>query len=473
MTADQSNGSSNRSTPKTRINPLAVIAGPAGAAAVAALVTYYGHEAPVAITSAIVVWCAIWWITEPIPIAVTSLLPLAIFPATGVLSSDQVAGAMGHQLVLLFMGGLMLSMAMERSGAHRRLALVMVRFFGGRDQAGANPRRVVFGFMAAAAVLSMWISNGATALMMLPIALAVIERSDSNKLGSCLLMGIAFAASVGGTGTPIGTPPNLIFIDNYKDIGGEPSFIQWAAWTWPIIALMLPVQALWLTRRLKSSERLTMPEVGAWRPEEKRTLIVFGITAMLWVTRTAPFGGWAQWVGLPSAHDSAVALLAVIAMHLIPNGKGETLLTWNDAVRIPWGILLLCAGGFAIAEAFRSTGISLMIGQQLTGLGDLHPFWIVAVVCLAVTFLTEVTSNTATANLLLPILALVPAEDPKLIMIPATISASFAFMMPAATFPNAIVFSSGKIRVSEMMREGFVLNLVGVVIVTAVCFLIL
>ncbi|OYP37993.1 sodium:dicarboxylate symporter [Rhodopirellula sp. MGV] len=456
------------------MNVIAAIAGPLGAAAVGAIVSSYGHDSAVAIAAAVVVWCAIWWITEPVPIAVTSLLPLAIFPASGVLTSAQIAGAVGHQLVLLFMGGLMLSMAMERSGAHRRLALVMVRTFGGRNADGANPRRVVFGFMAAAAILSMWISNGATALMMLPIALAVVERSNSTTLAPCLLMGIAFAASVGGTGTPIGTPPNLIFIDNYKKIGGaEPSFLQWAAWTWPIIALMLPIQAIWLTRRLSSKERLSMPSVGDWRPEERRTLIVFGITALLWVTRTAPFGGWSELVNLPHAHDSSVALFAVVAMHLIPNGKGETLLTWNDSVRIPWGILLLCAGGFAIAEAFRSTGISLMIGKQLSGLGDLHPFWIVGVVCLAVTFLTEVTSNTATANLLLPILALIPAEDPKLIMIPATISASFAFMMPAATFPNAIVFASGRIHVKEMVREGFVLNLIGVVIVTAICFLIL
>ncbi|MDM4018636.1 SLC13 family permease [Roseiconus lacunae] len=469
MTADP------KSVPrKNRVNVFAIVGGPLAAVVVGGALIAYGHQSPVAIAAAIVTWCAVWWITEPIPIAVTSLLPLAIFPATGVLSSSQIAGAFGHQLVLLFMGGLMLSMAMERSNAHRRLALIMVRLFGGHGESGADPRRVVFGFMAAAAVLSMWISNGATALMMLPIALAVVDRSSNTALAPCLLMGIAFAASVGGTGTPIGTPPNLIFIDNYKKIGGpEPSFLQWAAWTWPIIAIMLPIQALWLTRRLPSRERLTMPEVGAWRSEEKRTLAVFAITATLWVTRTAPFGGWSTWLHLPDAHDSSVALLAVVAMHLIPNGKGEMLLTWNDAVRIPWGILLLCAGGFAIAEAFRSTGISLMIGQRLSGLGDLHPFWIVAVICLAVTFLTEVTSNTATANLLLPILALIPADDPKLIMIPATISASFAFMMPAATFPNAIVFASGKIRVSEMVREGFALNLIGVIVVATVSYFLL
>lgn len=453
---------------------VSLLSGPLLAAFVAAVLRFYGHDYSVMVAAGVVVWCAAWWVMEPIPIAVTALIPLGVFPATGVLSSTQIAESVGHKLVLLFMGGLMLSMAMERSGTHRRLALAMVRLFGGGGVGGANPRRVVFGFMVAAAALSMWISNGATTLMMLPIALAVVEHSKNPKLPVCLLLGIAFAASVGGIGTPIGTPPNLIFIENYRLIGGEePSFVRWATWTWPIIAVMLPIQAFWLTRSLPAADRLELPQVGAWRPEEVRTLAVFAVTALLWVTRTAPFGGWSGWLQAPGASDATVAIAAVIAMHLIPNGKGETLLVWEDAVRIPWGILLLCAGGFAIADAFRETGISLMIGEQLGGLGDLQPIVIVAVVCFAVTFLTEVTSNTATANLLLPILALIPVSDPKLIMIPATISASFAFMMPAATFPNAIIFAAGRVRVSDMVREGIVLNLIGVVVVTTLCFLLL
>lgn len=451
-----------------------LLSGPVLALVVGGLVAAAGQSLAVVVTSAVVTWCAAWWVLEPIPIAVTSLIPLGVFPATGVLSSTQIAESFGHKLVLLFMGGLMLSMAMERSGAHRRLALIMVRLFGGQHPEGANPRRIVFGFMAAAAVLSMWISNGATTLMMLPIALAVVQQSNSKTLPVCLLLGIAFAASVGGTGTPIGTPPNLIFIENYVLVGGEePSFPRWALWTWPIILVMLPIQALWLTRSLPSSERLKLPEVGRWRAEEVRTLAVFAVTALLWVTRTSPLGGWSEWFGIPGANDASVAIAAVVAMHLIPNGKGETLLTWDDAVRIPWGILLLCAGGFAIADAFRESGISLMIGEKLAGLGDFSPLVIVGTVCLAVTFLTEVTSNTATANLLLPILAQIPVPDPKLVMIPATISASFAFMMPAATFPNAIIFASGRIRVSQMVREGIVLNLFGVIVVTALCFMML
>jgi len=451
-----------------------LIAGPVIALAVAALVATAGNSQPVVMTSAVVALCAAWWVLEPIPISVTGLIPIAVFPICGVLTAEQVAGAYGNKLVLLLMGGFILSTAMERSGAHRRLALMMVRLFGGNDPAGARPRRVVFGFMAATAILSMWISNTATTLMMLPIALAVIEQSTCRRLPVCLLLGIAYSASVGGIGTPIGTPPNLVFFENYVKAGGEePNFLRWIGWTWPIIAVMLPIQALWLTRGIAPRDTLQLPEVGRWRAEERRTLVVFLVTALLWVTRTAPFGGWSSWLSLPGANDASVALVAVIAMHLIPNGKGETLLTWERASRIPWGILILTAGGIAIAEAFRATGISEMVGRQLAGLGSLQPVWLVGVTCLAVTFLTEVTSNTATANLLLPILAVVPVDDPKVILIPATISASFAFMLPAATLPNAIIFGSERIKVRQMAAEGIVLNLVGVVIVTVGCALLL
>jgi sodium-dependent dicarboxylate transporter 2/3/5 len=446
------------------------VLGPLFAALVAGLSLSFGYSPEIVITLAVVTWCAAWWILEPIPIPATSLIPLAVFPTCGVLTAEQVAESYGNKLVLLLMGGFMLSTAMERSGAHRRLALIMVVLFGGGGSGGANPRRIVFGFMAATAILSMWISNAATTLMMLPIALAVLEQTRTARLPICLLLGIAFSASVGGTGTPIGTPPNLIFIENYRQVTGEEvSFPQWMAWSLPIVVIMLPIQALWLTRGLPRIEHLELPDAGRWRSEEVRTLLVFLVTAVLWITRGAPYGGWSNWLNLPGANDASVAILAVVAMHLIPNGKGEPLLTWEDAARIPWGILILCAGGISIAEAFRSTGISEMVGQQLAGLGELTPVFLVGAICLAVTFLTEVTSNTATANLLLPILAVVPVDDPKLVMIPATISASFAFMLPAATFPNAIIFGSGKIHVSEMAREGIVLNLIGAVVVTMVC----
>lgn len=431
----------------------------------------YGHGSDIAWTAGVVVLCAIWWIFEPIPIPVTSLIPLAIFPLVGVLDVNTVGAAYGDPLVLLMMGGFMLSMAMERSGAHRRIALSMVHAFGG-DRGG---RQLVFGFMAASAFLSMWISNAATTLMLLPIVAAVMEKSTNKHLQSCLLLGVAYSASVGGIGTPIGTPPNLVFMKFFVENAGgtEPSFTTWMMWALPIVLLMLPVVGLWLTRGLKPEGGLQMPPVGAWRREEIATLSVFAVTAILWITRKEPFGGWSGWLDLPNAKDASIALLAVVVMHLLPNGKGERLLTWETAAKIPWGVLILYGGGIAIAKAFMQSGLSESIGSGLSGLSSVPVLVMIAAICLSVTFLTEVTSNTATANLILPILAATAVAamiDPRLIMVPATISASFAFMLPVATPPNAIVFGSEKLTIRQMANEGFVLNLLGALIVTLVCW---
>ncbi len=430
---------------------------------------YSGQSDQIALTAAVVVLCAIWWIFEPVPIPVTSMIPLAVLPLGGVLTAEQIGACVGDKLVLLMMGGFMLSMAMEQSGTHRRLALEMVGFFGG----GSSSRRLVFGFMAASAFLSMWISNAATVLMLLPIVAAVVEKSTDRNLKVALLLGIAYSASIGGIVTPIGTPPNLVFMSVYsKTFGDEPSFTQWMIWAAPIAAVMLPLVGFWLTRGLGVDARLEMPAVGAWRYEERATLIVFVVTALLWITRKEPYGGWGQWV--PGASDASVAMLAVVVMHIIPNGKGKTLLIWGNAVKIPWGVLLLFAGGIAIAKACIESGLSQQLGEALSGISTLPLILMIGVVCLAVTFLTEVTSNTATANLLLPILAataIVTQIDPRLIMIPATISASFAFMLPVATPPNAIVFGNGALTVKDMMRQGLVLNLLGVIVVTLACWL--
>ena len=450
-----------------------IIAGGMLAAATTGLVTaWFGHSSEIAWTAAVVVLCAIWWVFEPIPIPATSLIPLAVFPMVGVLSAPQVGAALGDKLVLLLMGGFMLSTAMERSGAHRRIALSMITAFGG-DSGG---RQLVFGFMAASAFLSMWISNAATVLMLLPIVFAVLEKSSNKRLNTALLLGIAYAASVGGIATPIGTPPNLVFMSAYVETAGgeEPTFITWMVWTVPIMAIMLPVTGLWLTRGLKPEGGLILPEVGRWRYEEVATLVVFATTALFWVTRKGPFGGWSEWFGMPGANDASVAMIAVVIMHFLPNGKGETLLTWESAVKIPWGVMILFGGGIAIAKAFVESGLSEVLGESLSGIAGLPVIVMIGFVCLAITFLTEVTSNTATATLLLPILATtaIKAEiDPRLIMVPAAISASFAFMLPVATPPNAIVFGKGTITIREMIREGFILNLFGVVVVTLVCWL--
>lgn len=453
---------------------ISAIAGLVLAMVVGIALTGLGHSQEIAWTAAVVSLCAVWWIFEPIPIPATSLIPLAVFPAIGVLSAEQVAGAFGNKLVLLMMGGFMLSTAMSRSGAHRRIAMKMVQVFGG----GGGGSRLVLGFMMASAFLSMWITNAATVLMLLPIALAVLENSSSKKLQTCLLLGIAYSASIGGVGTPIGTPPNLVFMEVYvRNAGGvEPTFSTWMRWTLPVLAILLPITWLWLTRGLKATEELRIPPVGDWKRDEIATLGIFAVTALLWMTRREPFGGWSSWLGMPGANDAGVAMLAVVVMHFWPDGKGETLLTWETAAKIPWGVLVLFGGGIAIARASIESGLSQVIGDSLTGLASFPTLLMIGLVCLAVTFLTEVTSNTATATILLPILAVTALAsdiDPVLLMLPATISCSFAFMLPVATPPNAIVFGSEKLTTRQMAREGLALNLVGVVVTTGVCWLIL
>ena len=428
-----------------------------------------GWDTPAAITAAVTMLCALWWVFEPVPIPFTSLIPLAVFPLLGVLSPAQVGQAFGSPLILLLMGGFMLSTAMSDSGAHRRLALYMVNLFG-----GGSARGLVLGFMVASAVLSMWISNTATTLMLLPVALAVLEQTE-RRLALPLLLGIAYAASIGGLGTPIGTPPNLIFMQVHLDqFGSAPSFPQWMSWGLPVVIVMVPLAGWWLTRGVRLTAPIVLPRVGAWRPSEKRVLILFLLTALCWITRQAPFGGWSAWFDLPQANDASVALIAVVLMAALPNGEGGRLLRWEAAQKIPWGVLLLFAGGIAIASAFVQSGLATIIAGQLGGLVEL-PVWVLILsLCLAVTFLTEVTSNTATASLLMPLLAataVATGVNPMLLMVPAVMSASCAFMLPVATAPNAIVFGSGKVRIREMARAGFVLNLLGAVVITCVSVL--
>lgn len=432
----------------------------------------FGWQGTACWTAAITIICAVWWILEPIPIPATSLIPLATLPIIGVLTPAQVGESYGSPLVLLLMGGFILSTAMEKSGAHRRVALGMVNLFGGNSS-----RRLVFGFMAAAAVLSMWISNTATTLMLLPVALAVIERSDDDNLAIPLLLGIAYAASVGGIGTPIGTPPNLVFREIYwENTGIEIGFLTWMSWGVPIVLIFVPIIALWLTRRLNHQGHVDMPNVGAWQTEERRVFIVFAFTALAWITRSQPFGGWKTWLDVPGANDASVALLAVVAMFLIPNGKGSRLLDWETAGRIPWGMLILFGGGIAIAKAFVISGMSAALGNALAGIAGWPILAMMAVICLCITFLTEMTSNTATTTLMMPILAaaaIAAGIAPEALMVPAAMSASCAFMLPVATAPNTIVFSTGWFTTRLMAREGLVLNFVGVIVISVMCYLLM
>ncbi|MFU8878411.1 MAG: SLC13 family permease, partial [Wenzhouxiangellaceae bacterium] len=443
-----------------------LVAGPLLALAIGWLgMDVWGLDWPSAAVAAVTAWCALWWLTEPVPIPVTSLLPMALLPLAGALTPGQVAASYGSPLILLLLGGFMLSGALAKSGAHRRLAMAMIRACAHLGRKG-----LVLGFMLAAATLSMWISNTATTLMLLPVALAVLEDERARALTVPLLLGMAYAASLGGTGTPIGTPPNLIYMQVAEDrFGLATSFPLWMSWGVPIVVLVLPLMFLWLTRKVKAGEMPALEVAGRWSSAEKRVMAVFAITALLWMTRTAPFGGWQHALALPYANDAAVALLAVVVMSSISDGRGGRLLDWETASRIPWGVLLLFAGGITIARGFIETGLSDALAAQLTVLAGMPVWLMVLSICLGVTFLTEMTSNTATTSLLMPVLAATAiAADlpPELLMVPAAISASCAFMLPVATAPNAVVYGSGRVTIAEMAREGIVINLIAAVVIT-------
>ncbi len=436
------------------------------------------NNSALAITAAVAILCVIWWVFEPVPIPVTSLLPLAVFQISGVLTKDEVGQSYGSPLILLLLGGFILSKSMERSGAHLRLALFMVNLFGNKSS-----KQLVLGFMVAAATLSMWISNTATTLMLLPVGLAVAEQAKDKTLCIPLMLGIAFAASIGGIGTPIGTPPNLVFMQVYEQQFNENiGFTEWMSWGIPVVLCMIPMTWLWLTRKLSYTGGFNMPDVGKWSTTEKRVMLIFALTATAWVTRKEPFGGWSSWLDLPAANDASVALIAVILMFVIPAGyesenrNHEKLLNWETASTIPWGILLLFGGGITLAKAFGVSGLSTALAENLSELSTLPVLLMIFAICLGVTFLTETTSNTASTVLLMPVLAATAMGsdiDPKLLMIPATISASCAFMMPVATAPNSIVYASGFFTTKLMAKEGIVLNISGAFIITALCYFLL
>ncbi|QIB65233.1 SLC13 family permease [Kineobactrum salinum] len=431
-----------------------------------------GYSRDIGIVAMVALWCVLWWVFEPVPIPVTSLLPLALLPLLGVLTPAQVGQAYGSPLILLLLGGFLLSKAMEHSGAHRRIALGMVSLVGANSS-----RRLVLGFMVAAAALSMWISNTATTLMLLPVALAVLDATEQRReLAAPLLLGVAYAASVGGIGTPIGTPPNLIFMQVYEQtIGTSISFSRWMSWAVPVVLVMIPLMALMLTRGLPAVISVQLPRTGRWRSEEKRVLAVFGLTALAWVTRSEPFGGWQSWLDLPGANDASVALLAVVLMFVLPDGKGERLLDWERASTIPWGVLLLFSGGICLASGFVASGLSAEMGGWLAGMTAIPLWLLLLLICLVVTFMTETTSNTASTTLLMPVLAaaaLAAGVSPELIMVPAAMSASCAFMLPVATAPNTVVYGSGLITTGQMARAGLLLNLLGALVISTLCYLL-
>ena len=441
---------------------------------------------------------AVWWVTEALPIFATSLVPLVAFPMGQVATAGEVSTSYMDSTIVLFMGGFFLAMAIQKCDLHRRIALAIISLRGG-DLSG-----LVLGFMAACAFLSMWVSNTATTIMMLPIATAVLVQLRSNGLDSksrfpvVLLLAIAYSASVGGIATLIGTPPNIVFTSQFSALfpeRGEISFGKWMLVGVPFALIFLSVIWFFLTHlytRLSKEEFEVAREViarqraglGPMSGAQKGVSVIFFLTALAWIFRrdltlgSVTLPGWSSLLGIADyVHDSTVAIVAALLLFTIPTNwrKGEFLLDWSWAVKIPWGILLLFGGGIALARGFQITGLADWIGQQLVFFKGLSVPLLVLALCILVTFMTELTSNVATATLFMPILAgTATALDisPELLMIPATMSASCAFMLPVATPPNAIVFGSDYITIPDMCRAGFWLNLAGAVIITLLVYII-
>lgn len=440
------------------------------------------------VTAAVGVWMAIWWLTEAIPISATALVPLVLLPLLGAAPIKKVATNYGHELIFLFMGGFFLSKAMERWGLHRRIALLTLRYFG-RGQ-----RMMIAGFMLVTAVLSMWVSNTATAIMMLPIALSVVglieeKEGPSDQFAPALMLGIAYAASIGGVATLIGSPPNLFLAGYIRErLQTEISFAQWFMVGFPLSCVFLPL-CWWLLTHWFYKVSAEPPaggralidkayrELGPINRGSLITMIVFAATAFMWLTRPQlvdlTLAGVQPLAGLT---DAGIAVLAGLLLFSLPVDakKRVFVLDWETAVTLPWGILILFGGGLALAGAIQTSGLGAFLGSLVTHWQHLPTLLLITLVATMVIFLTELTSNTATSATLVPILTAIAigmALDPYLLVFPATLAASMAFMMPVATPPNAIVFGSGKITIPEMARVGIWLNVVGIILITLITWL--
>ncbi len=461
--------------------------------------------------AAIALWMAVWWICEAVPLAVTALLPVVLFPILQVMPADAVSSLYFNSVIFLFIGGFLIALAMEKWNLHKRIALNIIHYVG------LSPSRLILGFLIAAGFLSMWISNTATAMMMMPIAMAVIlnleeqcqeqpevtRRIRAFSVG--LLLAIAYGSSIGGIATPIGTPPNLVFmrkLEIYFPAAPEISFSGWMLFTFPITLCMLTTCWFTLVRSYCGRSKACLiadpsvfhtqrQQLGPMSPEEKAVLTIFVSTALLWMSRTdLVIGEWvlpgwssllqsltgnAQWVRFMD--DSTIAMAMALILFILPahrkSSSASRLLEWPDTRQLPWGIVLLFGGGFALASGVKETGLSLWLAEQITGSTQWEPFPLMVTLSTFMTFLTEFTSNTAATEMLLPIVASIAknlAIHPLLLMIPVTISASFAFMLPIATAPNAIIFGSNRITVFQMAKTGLILNLAGIIIVPVLMY---
>jgi len=445
-------------------------------------------------TLSVAIWMAIWWISEAVPLAVTALLPVALFPILGIMDGQMVSATYFNHVIFLFIGGFLIALAMQKWDLHKRIALRILLF------TGTKPARILLGFMLATAFLSMWISNTATTMMMVPILISVISQLEEqnqnlpgkrNSYSTGLLLGVAYSASIGGMMTLVGTPPNLSFTRIFQIMfpeAPEISFADWMVFALPAgIILFLFAWLFLFTRYGKGSGSQQLDKdllskqykkLGKPGYEEKVILLVFVSLAVLWISRadiqlgSFRIPGWQNLFRFPEYfNDGTVAIALSIILFAIPSkqGKGIRLLDWKTAAKLPWGIVLLFGGGFALALGFKESGLSTWFGEQLSFVTFLHPVFIIALVALLMTFLTELTSNTATTEMILPVLAglsVATQIHPLLFMLPATMSASMAFMLPVATPPNAIIFGTNRLKIIDMVKTGLIMNLTGTLVIT-------
>jgi sodium-dependent dicarboxylate transporter 2/3/5 len=431
-------------------------------------------------------WIAIWWIFEVTDISVTALLPIVLFPLSGALSIEITTAAYGHKYIFLYMGGFILAITIEKWNLHKRIALNIINFIG------TGISRIMLGFMLATAFMSMWISNTATTVMMLPIGLAIIsqlrddpetEEDENLKFGKALMLAIAYSASIGGMATLFGTPPNLVFAGVIKEVYEiEIGFGEWMLFGLPISILLLGICWVYLSKfafKFKMEEfpggkqkiKALLSDLGSWSQEERKVVMIFSITALLLIFRQK------IQILIPQIDDTIIALGMGILLFLIPSSKkGKYLLTWKEAVKMPWGVIILFGGGMALAAGFQQSGLAEWIGNQFELLKALPIFLLILILITAVNFLTEITSNLATTAMLLPILAPMAFSidvHPYILLVSATVAASCAFMLPVATPPNAIVFGSGYLKITDMIKAGIWMNILSIILLSLLVFFIL
>ena len=451
-----------------------------GAAALAASVilpTPAGMSREAMIVAGLVVLMAAWWMTEALPLTATALMPFLVLPFAGVMTARETAGAYYSPILFLLLGGAFIALAIERTGLHKRLALAILTAVGGRGgQAG-----LLLAFMIAAAILSMLISNTSTALIMMPMALAVLAggglaAEEREGLAGALPMGIAFAASIGGLGTLVGSPTNAIAVGLLDTmIGVRISFAEWALYGLPIVVLGVPLAALIISRVQQvathpfdvEAARTAILDETPMGTAERRLLIVVAITFLAWMTRllVEPYLPDDSWT------DGTIAIIASLALFLLPDGTGRPLLVWKEADRAPWGVIMMFGGGLALAAGMGTSGLADWLGQALLPLEN-WPLVLVALAVVAmVVLITEFASNVATASAIIPVVAALVVAlgvDPVLLAMPAALAASWGFMLPAGTGPNAIAWSTGRIRIERMVKAGILLDLVGIIMIVAV-----